>query len=251
MKKYLGVLCILLSVNSFADVITMRSDLWCPYACDPKSDKPGFMVEIAREVFKKQGHTVDYELMNWARAVADVKEGKFNALLGCSKGDAPGFIFPKVPIGIMVSYYYALEKNTWKYTGPDSLKSKSIGVINEYSYGDAIDEQVKKKNPALKPVSGGDPLQRMIQMTESKRLDGFIENPIVLDYNLNLMKKNKKLFKVVSANLANDPDLFISFAPGLPKSKEYAKILDEGINELRKSGRLKIILARYGLEDWK
>ena len=88
-------------------------------------------------------------------------------------------------------------------------------------------------------------------MTESKRLDGFIENPLVLEYNLGLMKKDIKKFKAVSPNLANDPDLFISFAPGHPKSQEYAKILDLGMAEMRKSGRLKVILARYGLKDWK
>lgn len=251
MKKVLGFLLLLLSVNSFGDVITMRSDLWCPYACDPKSERPGFMVEVAREIFKKEGHSIDYDLMNWARAVADVREGKFNALVGCSKADAVGFIFPKVPIGILVNYYYALAESKWSYTGVDSLKSKMIGVINEYSYGDTIDEQIKKKNPALKLVSGSDPLLRLIQMTESKRLDGFIENPLVLEYNLGLMKKDIKKFKAVSPNLANDPDLFISFAPGHPKSQEYAKILDLGMAEMRKSGRLKVILARYGLKDWK
>ncbi len=88
-------------------------------------------------------------------------------------------------------------------------------------------------------------------MTEAKRLDGFIENPLVLEYNLKLMKKNIKKFKAVGPNLANDPDLFISFAPGHPKSKEYAKILDLGMVEMRKSGRLKAILAKYGLQDWK
>lgn len=251
MKTIMGIILILATFNAKADVITLRSDLWCPYACDPKSDRPGFMVEIAREVFKKHGHTIDYSLMNWARAIADVRIGKFDALLGCSKGDAEGFVFPKVPTGIMSSHYFVLESNPWNYSGVDSLKNKSFGVINEYSYGDAIDEQIKKKNPALKAVAGAEPLSRMIQMTENKRLDGFVENPVVLEYNLSLLKKDKKLFKAASPNLANDPDLFISFAPGLPKSKEYARILDEGMNELRKSGKLKAILSRYGLEDWK
>lgn len=252
MKIILGIFLIfIISSNVRADVITMRSDLWCPYACDPKSDRPGFMVEIAREVFQKHGHTIDYSLMNWARAIADVRAGKFDALLGCSKGDAKGFIFPKVPTGIMSNHYFVLENNPWVYSGPLSLKNKSIGIINEYSYGDVVDEQVKKKNPALKAVSGTDPLSRLIQMTETKRLDGFIENPLVLEYNLSLMKKDKKIFKASGPNLANDPDLFISFAPGLPKSKEYARILDEGMIELRKNGRLKVILSRYGLEDWK
>lgn len=234
-----------------ADVITLRTDEWCPYACDPKSDKPGFMVEIAREVFKKHGHTIDYNVMNWPRAVADVKSGQYAGVIGASKADVEGFVIPNLPTGLLVSYYYTRKDDSWTYSGPASLKGRSVGVINDYTYGDEIDNLVAKKNPAFKLVSGEEPLLRLIQMTETKRINGFVENPLVLDYTMAKLKKDKNLFKAASKNLANDPDLFIAFSPVNPKSKEYAKLLDEGVNELRKSGRLKIILQRYGVSDWK
>lgn len=43
----------------------------------------------------------------------------------------------------------------------------------------------------------------------------------------------------------------IAFSPALPQSEKYAEILSAGIAELRKSGELKQILSKYGLEDWK
>jgi polar amino acid transport system substrate-binding protein len=245
----------LFSLSTFnslhAEVITMRTDLWCPYACDPKSVRPGFMVEIAREVFQKHHHTINYDVMNWPRAVADVKSGKYDALVGCSKTDVKGFVIPKIPTGIMESYYWTLKADPWFYKGMDSLKSKKIGVINDYTYGEAVDSLIQKKNPAFVEVSGQDPLIRLIHMTEFKRIDGFVENPLVLYYNLENIKKDKTIFKISSPDMASDPDLFIAFSPLNPKSKEYARILDEGMVEMRRSGKLKLILAKYGVLDWK
>lgn len=230
--------------------ITLRTDTWCPYACDPKSKKPGFMIEIAKEAFKKAGHIVQYENMNWPRAVADVKSGKYDGLVACSKTDVPDFIFPNVPTGMTTTYIYTLKGSNWTYRNRDSLKNKKIGIINNYTYGDEIDKLINEKNSSLKSVSGEDPLLRLIQMTISKRLDGFIENPLVLDYTLNKIKKDKGIFSIASMDFSINPQLFIAFSPTNPKSKEYAKILDDGVIELRKSGRLKEILSKYGLSDW-
>lgn len=252
MKGFIFLLMLLkLSFSVHADVITLRTDEWCPYACDPKSDKPGFMVEIAREVFKKHGHTIDYGVMNWARVLVDVKNGQYNGVVGASKSDVKGFVIPQIPTGHLVNYYYTRKDNPWGYTGVESLNTKKIAVINDYTYGDEVDLLVEKKHPSFRVVSGKTPLLRIIQMTETKRIDAFVENPLVLNATLEDLKKDKNLFKVSSKNLANDPDLFIAFSPAHPKSKVYAKILDEGVTELRKSGRLKVILQKYGVSDWK
>lgn len=250
MTHFLFLFSIMVS-SAGADTIKMVSDTWCPYACSPQSDRPGYMVEIAREIFAKHGHSVDYNLMNWARALAEVKSGKNDAILGASRAEIEGFVIPQLPAGALVNFFWVLKDNPWVYQNAKSLKSKSFGVINDYSYGAAIDEAIKNKNPAMKRMTGDEPLLRMIQMTENKRLDGFVENPLVLYYTLNKLKKSAAKFKIASKNLADDPDLFIAFSPANPKSKDYARILEEGLVELRESGRLKKILDKYGISDWK
>ena len=44
-----------------ADTISIRGDMWCPVNCDPKAERPGYMIEIAREVFEPKGHKIDYQ----------------------------------------------------------------------------------------------------------------------------------------------------------------------------------------------
>lgn len=250
LKLAIGALSFIIVSQAFCEEIKLLSDLWCPYACEPKSDKPGFMVEIASEVFKAHGHTVKYEVKNWARAIQEARKGKYDGVVGASKADVPGFILHDVPAGKMQNFYWTLAGTTWTYQGESSLKNVKLGYINEYSYGDEVDKLIDKKHPSLVEISGNDVLKRMIKMTESKRLTGFIENPMVLEYNLHELKMPQTLFRAASSNLATDPDLFIAFSPKKPQSAKYAKILNEGILNLRKSGRLNAILSKYGLKDW-
>lgn len=234
-----------------ADDIHLVSDIWCPYACKPASPKPGFMVEIATEVFKMHGHKVHYKLVNWARAISETRSGKYTGLIGSSKMDAPDFIFPETPQGKNLNYFWTKKSSQWKYTGLDSLKGKKIGVINSYSYGDEVDQQIQNKNPSYVIVSGEDALTKMIRMTNAGRLDAFIENPSVLSYQLMSLPEYADKFESSSKNITNDSDLFVTFSPANKNSKNYAEMMTKGIDELRKSGKLKEILARYGLVDWK
>lgn len=240
----------LLSVVN-AEVITLRADLWCPYTCDPKSDGPGFMVEIAQEIFKEAGHKVDYQLINWARAVSETKEGKFSGIVGAAKADAPDFIFPDSPIAVSSNYFWTTTKNNFVYKNNDSLKGKKIGVINSYTYGDVVDLQVKNKHPAFVIISGEDALIKMMKMTDAGRLDAFVENPNVLNYELRDRPKMQNKFKAASPNIANDQELFIAFSPHRAESKKYADILSAGMLKLRSSGKLKLILDKYKVKDWK
>lgn len=252
MKKMLWIMWfVAYSTTGFADVIELRSDLWCPYSCEPKAARTGFMVEIAKEIFKSAGHKVNYQVVNWARAIAETREGKFHGIIGASRSDAPDFIIPKMPQGKSYNFYWTNNDDHWEYKKLDSVKGKKIGVINSYSYSEEIDHAVHNKNPSFIVVSGEDALAKMIKMTEAKRLDGFVENPYVLNYLLNGMGQSKDKFKKVSLNITADSDLFVAFSPVNPNSKKYAEILSRGMDVLRKSGKLEIILQKYGLQDWK
>ncbi len=233
-----------------AKEIKLIADIWCPYTCNPTLEKPGFMVEIAQTVFKEQGYSIKYVVKNWTRAIRETRTGQYDAIIGASKADAPDFVYPTIPAGHMENYYWTLVENKWNYSGVDSLKTVKLGFISDYNYGAEVDKLIANKHPTFVVITGIDALSRMIQMTEAKLLDGFIENPTVLKYHLVKMKKETSVFKAVSSNLANDPNLFIAFSPKNNSSINFAQILDEGIISLRKNGKLKSILQKYGLNDW-
>ena len=58
--------------------------------------------------------------------------------------------------------------------------------------------------------------------------------------------------EIVSAGDVDHMDeIFMAFSPAKDSSKKYSQIFDEGLVELRKSGKLQEILDRYGVKDWK
>ena len=103
MNNALGLaVCFLVALHAAdaaADTITIRSDDWCPYTCAPDSQKPGYLIEIAREALGKAGHSVDYSFMPWTRVVKEVEDGKVDAAAGAGRGDIPSGVFHRQILG--------------------------------------------------------------------------------------------------------------------------------------------------------
>ncbi len=237
-----------------ADKITVRADMWCPFNCDPQANQPGFMIEIAKRIFEKEGHTLDYQILNWARAIVQTREGHYNAIVGAAKSDAPDFIFPEKELGWAGDCFYTTKNFQWQYNGLRSLTQISLGVINDYSYGEEIDRYVEKNRTSnsnkVQVVSGNTALQQNVAKLLKNRIQVLIETKPVMEH---FLQKDGSIHLVREAGclpIADDDKVYIAFSPKHPKSKIYARLLSEGIDALRHSGDLKTILASYGTQDW-
>jgi polar amino acid transport system substrate-binding protein len=235
-----------------ADVVSLRADAWCPFNCAPDSPQPGYMIEIVKKVFEPAGHQIDYQLLNWARALDEVRAGKISGVVGAAKGDAGDLVFPDEELGASVSAFVALKTDTWNFNGPDSLNGKVLGCIRDYSYGTTIDPYIEanKNDPnKIQVASGDNALELNLRKLQKGRLGAVVDGEAVLQYNLTRLGLDGELRLAGSDN--NPDPVYIAFAPGNPKSKEYAELLSKGIAELRAKGQLKEILTKYGVKDWK
>lgn len=253
--RVIFVLLLLVTLSVLlADNIVLAADPWMPYNGEPQSGKPGYCIEIAKTVFEKAGHKVDYQVMPYSRAIQGARTGSVVGVVGATESDVPDFVFPENELGISNTGFYVKKGDNWKYSGVSSLRNKKIGVIMDYTYGDEvfdqyISESEKSKSSNVYVSTGDNPLERLIQMLSAGRLDIVIEDKLVMQYNLNLAKKQSTIIQ--ASDLSSLSKVYIAFPPNNPKSKEYARILSDGIAEMRKSGELKKILAKYGLADWK
>lgn len=231
-----------------ADTISLRADSWCPYNCEPGSDYEGYLIEIAREVLVKKGHQVDYQLLNWARSIKETKEGKFNAIVGAYKEDAPDFIFPDATFTTSTQKIYTLAGSAWSYSGPKSLKGQKIGVVKDYSYDDTTDAFIKAKNPAFVVLSGDDVQQKMVLLLQKKRLTAVYEDPAVMVQTLKKLKVSPEAVRQANDFANKVAAVYIAFSPANPKSREYAEILAQGFVELQKSGRIDALKKKYSVK---
>ncbi len=250
MKKFTFAFCCLLSSISFADTITLLADEWCPYNCDPKSPTPGYIIEIAKLAFESKGHKVDYKLINWERALQMVKEGKATGAVGADKSEMAEGVFPNESLGGTINAFFVQNSSNWKYQSPSSLQGQKVGVIKGYPYEDDIEAYFKAHPGTADYVSGDTATEKNIKKLKAGRINSYLENIAVFSNKTKEMGLSGQ-FKNAGATTSESTPIYIVFSPKQASSAQYAKILSDKVNELRASGELGKILAKYGLKDWK
>jgi polar amino acid transport system substrate-binding protein len=251
-NKTLLPLLLLWASTSAADQIRLRADSWCPYNCEPDVAHPGFMIEIAKEVFADAGHDVDYQLLNWSRALADVRAGIADGAVGAYKTDAPDLVYPDHEMAVSKNCFFVSANQPWVYGGLPSLEGISLGVIKDYSYGPSVDQYIaghKTDFHRIQVTSGDDALGINLRKLTHGRLDALVEDQYVFDHFLLTHVPTKPINRAGCDDQRNE--VYVGFSPNNPKSAEYAAILSKGVEKLRLSGRLAAILSHYGLRDWQ
>ncbi len=254
MKKILVIIAIMLLPNlvqAEKEKLVVVADIWCPYNCQPNSQNEGVLVEIARAALKDEDIEVVYKTMPWARAIDEARDGRIDGIIGAARGDAPDFIFPDISQGKLKDVFLVTDKNKdFKYKNIRSLSDKTLGVIEDYSYGDEFDKYIEKnyENSDLIQASSGDyPLGQNIMKLMKGRLDVVIEDEKVL---LNYLKdKNFKGLHIIQGEGKNTSDeLYVAFSPHSKlkeKSKKYAKLVSDYTKELKEDGDLKKLYDKY------
>jgi polar amino acid transport system substrate-binding protein len=247
-----GMLVLLASGGALqAATISIVADEWCPYNCTPGDERPGYMIEIVQKVLGEAGHTIDYRNMPWSRAIEEARRGKFDAIVGAAQGDAPDFVFPGEKLGVSANVLMVKSGTAWRYSDLDSLQAVSLGTIRDYSYGDELDAYITQHEKDAKRVqvaSGDTALETNFRKLDAGRIDVLVEDRNVIEYYL--AGAGQAGAYVAAGDLGED-DLFIAFSPANKDAAEYARLLGEGVQKLRASGELAVILKKYGLKDWQ
>jgi polar amino acid transport system substrate-binding protein len=233
------------SLELRADIINIASDPWFPYT-GKNSDESGYVIELVTEIFKEAGHTVKYSALPWSRAIDLTRRGKLNAIACCYKEEARDFIFPKEEVGDSINRFYSLRP--FKYSGVSSLKGLRIGVVKDYFYGEVVDKFLENNKLKIEQAKL-EPVKANFKMLNRSRLDLVIANEyvaksVIKRLNLNNIYASKK-------SLESSKKLWLCFSPNSPDSNKYSKIYSKGIEKFRSNGKLKRILMKYGLQDWK
>lgn len=245
-------LALLISSVARAETITIVADNWCPYNCDPADEHPGFMIEIAKKAFEKHGIDIGYSLKPWTRAIEDARAGQHTAIVGAAHSDAPDFVFPSTPQGMMIDGFYTKQDSPWRYEGPESLEKISIGAITGYSYDDLLDAYIQKNKSDLRRVqlvSGDNPLEINIKKLMLGRIGALVEDVNVMSLRLKGSAEENLIHLVGQMPPSPSQSLFVAFSPAKPKAKTYAEILSKETESMRQSGELDAILSHYGLKS--
>jgi len=240
------------ALTGHADEIVMGSGDWCPYVCDPvKHDgKYGYLPDIAKIIFERAGHSFRMQYLPFGRVIQLARAGALAGIPGVYRGDVPDFVFPSVPQGIGINTFYVKSNSAWRYEGSASLKALSrMGVIRDYYYGQEIQRFMDAYPEHVEVLHGNDPQQRSLMLLDQDRITAWIEDNQVAQYNIRRMNLGKEIRP--AGDLGNKLYVYIAFSPTVEKADAYARLIVDGVEQLRQSGELNTILASYGLRDWK
>jgi polar amino acid transport system substrate-binding protein len=96
-------------------------------------------------------------------------------------------------------------------------------------------------------VTGEQPLLINIRKLESRRVDTVIENMQVMDYSL----RKYRISGIRLAGCDAPTPIYMAISPKRDDAGKVASMLAIGIRKMRQSGKMRELLARYGLSDWK
>ncbi|MDN3525916.1 transporter substrate-binding domain-containing protein [Halomonas sabkhae] len=235
--------------GAHADRIVIASDEWCPYNCAPGSDKPGYVVELARHIFEKAGHEVVYKTLPWQRALQAGVDGDVTAVISVSEEpEGRQMIKPREPMGFYQVAFYTRADSDWQYDGVASLEGKAIGVIGGYSYFLALDAYIARRPDRISTNRGPTALERNLKMVANGRLEVTMDNSAVANYTIVQSGLQDKL-RLAGKN-PTATTLHLAFTKEQPNTAHYARLWTQGIRRLRESGELATFLGRYNVADW-
>ncbi len=247
----LAMLFLLLSsMASAQESVRILADEWYPMNGQPDSEKPGYMIELAKAIFEPQSITVNYRITPWERAVQRTRVGANDCVVGAYKEDTPDFIFPDEHWGIDIVHLYKLKSDPWRYDGKlSSFANRSVGIIKGYRYGDAFDEYAEKHAGTLfEYVSGEDGLDKNIRKLLSLRIDTLVESRLVMEAKI---KESSDFNSVVSAGpLTTGFPMYIACSPATVNGKRFINLVNTFMPKIKSDGTLANILARYGISEW-
>ncbi len=229
-------------------IIRIASDPWCPFVCAQNSDKPGILIEVVKRVFEPE-HRILTDLMPWSRVIEETRIGRAHIVIGALKSDVPDFVFPRESIVRQKSCFYVHPKSTWKFREIKDLKSVRLGGVQDYKYGEPVDEYIRNHldSDQVDLMSGIDTGERLIKKLESSRVDVIIEDESVVRY---LISRSKGTFEPKQAGCLKSEAIYLAFSPApgqIEFSKKRSQLFDQKVRAMRSDGRLREILGSYGL----
>ncbi len=241
----------LLSISLFAfsqeptaklpKIIHLATTDWCPYACDQEPNhQAGIVHEYLTGLFSEQGIQLKIEFFPWSRAIHQVNGGRLDGLLTAVPIEAPNLLFTRTPtMGYQVCFY-SKRNISWRYSGAASLKDIKLGVIQDYGYGQPVDEHIK--NAASQDLaiikSGG--MERLQRMLMAGRFHVFIGDRNVVSWRL---KENMSVVR--NAGCLAEIPFYMAFNPQRTWAAKLINKLNGWLKTAGNQARLNSIKMQY------
>jgi len=232
--------------------IRIGYDDLCPYSC-LKGGEQGYFVDAVEEILKANGFTVVAVKGSWVRLKMLAQKGELELVVPLTRFESEELKFDRntLPLGRIEGMLFTHKTSTWQYKDEDSLKGQSLCIIRDYGYPPVItalmeDPEQSKNILTLTSDQGTDQQVKML----SKQRVAIVPS----DRNAFLFHARRQGLEDkirIAGTLPMDAlytDLHVGISARSPElRKKIKQVLDKGIADFQKNGRLDQLKAKYGV----
>lgn len=230
----LFLLSVVISVNAETIIVATEEWEWCTEA-----DGTGLYLDILREVFEKEGYTLEINYVPYARSTWLVQNKKADVFIGAYANEVDNVIYPNWHFdNDGVSVVYLKGKNNW--TGEENLKNKEVGYIRGYSYDSYFD--VVFTPQLVNNRKNG------YSMLQKGRIDFFIDAKLEID---SFKRNNQEFWKEANFEVKHAKwlPLYFCFIDS-SKGKKLSGIFDQKFKKLLDSGKIKEMFEELEFDSY-
>lgn len=227
-RVLLILLALTLPIKALAELpksILFAATDWCPYSCD-LSNQPGIVTEYLTRLLAPHDIEIKVDILPWGRAIHYANTAKVAGLLTAVPSEAPDLYFTSIPTMSYSVCFFSRKESDWQFDSASSLKNRILGASLNYSYGEEVDPYIKRNSDKrfIYLLTGDNKITRFASMIRNNRLDSFIEDQYVTEWQLKTLGENGAGIKS-SGCLPSHP-FYLAINPSLEWSQEFIDLLN-------------------------
>ena len=229
-------LCLSVGTAAGAEIkhINVATESWDKYT---NQDGSGLFTDITRAIYEPLGIEVIVEFVPYKRALNLLERRKADAMYGTYSAEVEAkayLLTPTNPIDKEQTLAIFKRKNVPSWQGQASLANRELAWVRGYDYDTNLNIEIAKFSEVVDSQQG-------LSMLRADRFDFFLDHSGALMDTIDRIDFDVSDYRMEPVI---EEDLHMAFANS-DRGLELARIFDQGIVELKRSGELRNIFERY------
>jgi polar amino acid transport system substrate-binding protein len=204
----------------------------------------GYSWDVVRESLHSQGLTIVLNVAPWARAMAQLKEGKAELLFpaGENKIRRKLYAYSEMPVNTARMLIYTRSDSTLNWNGLKQLNNVTIAALRGFNYGDQWNEldPLRVNKYAVNTIRTG------FKMLRAGHVDGFIGYEANWDHAIRALGWHGQFVKQPVFHEAKEYCITLLENVG---AQSYLRDFDRGMEILKENGTLEVLRKRWDIPE--
>ena len=237
MTRILIILFLIIASNIHAQTkeLKLSSDVWPPFTNVEK--EKSVALDIVKTALEKSGIKTNYEIVNFEEVLVGISLGTYDgsAALWFTEEREKSLVFSKAYLQNQLILVGRKGSNV-NVSSFSSLQNKSIGVVEDYAYGDSV-----MKKEGIQIVYGKSD-QQNIERLMSKKVDYILVDALLLQYLFKYQMNDVSEFLEIGTSPLLTKSLHFAIRKEIPGATEIISMFNSEIDTMILDGTYHDIL---------